>query len=347
MEGGREALPLLFLGGDLPHFKKNSLQSSPAPATSGSGGGAWAAAPPYQSPDYPSGGPSTPNNSRVPPQSSSNSSKLAVQDKGAKSSSSSQPLSQKQQMELLSPHNSELPKASSISSLRDALMATTSTASSSQQYSSYSSPRMGEHQASPMTPSTNLPVTPESGLVVSPQVSMTGAARQDSQLSSSGQSMDQDSSQPYSRQNSSRVKGDGSNPSQSVEDGSHVSPLHVESILGIKDDQPIDPPLSNSRRDAGGGTGSNVNSPHTQSPLGSMLTPNVVDGQSPVPTPGRPELLGFPAKSPSFRSTENQPSPLTEDGKTVSWPKNKKEGYLTCGVLCFSLSGSKDSHVTY
>jgi len=179
---------------------------------------------------------------------------------------------------------------------------------------------MGERQMSPMTPSANLPVTPDSNLVVSPQV---GAARQDSQLSSSSQSMDQDS-QHFSRQNSTvPVARSSTDSSVSKQSDERASPLHVESILGIKDDQPIDPPLSNSMRDAapgGGGSGSNINSPHTQSPMGGMLTPNVVvgmeDGQSPAP--GRPELLGFPAKSPSFRTTENQPSPLAEDGKSVS-----------------------------
>ncbi len=261
----------------------------------------------------------------------------------------SQPLSQKQQMDLLSPQNSELPKSSSLSSLRDHLLAgTTASASSSQQYASYSSPRMGggeqQHQASPLTPSTNLPMTPESGSVHSPRVnaapSMT-AARQDSQLSSSGQSMDQDS---YSRQNSSvavGVKGGVATPSQSEGDTSRGGiPLPVESILGIHDDPPLvgvqqsSPPLSNSLKGgaAGGGgaksDGSNLSSPRAiHSPLGGggggsggMLTPNVVvggvqDGRNPAP--GRPELLGFPARSPSFRS-ENQPSPLTEDVKMVS-----------------------------
>lgn len=216
-------------------------------------------------------------------------------------------------MDLLSPRNSELPKSSSISSLRDALLATTSIASSSQQHASYSSPRMAEHQLSP--------VTPESGpAMISPQVSVTGPTRQDSQLSASGQSEQDASQQSYSRQNSAvpGVKGDAPNTPHPAEGGgTRVSPLQVESILGIKGDQP---PLSNSIRE-GGGSGSKVNSPLTQSPLGGNVTPNVVagmqDGQSPAPV--RPELLGFPAKSPSFRSIENQPSPLTEDGKSVSY----------------------------
>ena len=185
-----------------------------------------------------------------------------------------------------------------------------------------------------MTPSTNIPITPESNAVISPRMNVVAASRQDSQLSSGGQSVDQELAQSYSRQNSvmSGVEGGGNNPSQPEEDSNRVSPLQVESILGIKNDQPIDPilvgvqqssPLSGSVRDGGGGgVGSALNSPHTQTPLGSALNPNIVvgmqDGRSPAP--GRPEILGFPARSPSFRSTgENQPSPLTEDGKTVSF----------------------------
>ena len=138
----------------------NPLQSSPAPATSGSGGGSWAG-PPYHGPDYPAGGPSTPNSSQGTPSSASNS-KLKEQDQGGSGKSgSSQSLAQKQ-ADLLSPHNAELRKTGSISSLRDALLATTASAApSTQQYGSYSSPRMVDHQASPVTPSTNLPTTPE------------------------------------------------------------------------------------------------------------------------------------------------------------------------------------------
>ena len=245
---------------------------------------------------------------------------------------------QKQQMDLLSPRNSELPKSSSISSLRDHLLAsTTASASSSQQYGSYSSPRMGggehQHQASPMTPSANLPMTPESGSVLSPQVNAaaTTPARKDSQLSSSSQSMDQET---YSRQNSSSMggtKGGVATPSQSEDDGGSNRtgiPPSVDSLLGIQDEAPLmgvqqSSPLSNSLRSGGGKSGgSNLSSPHTtQSPHGAgMLTPNVVvggsqDGRSPAPV--RPELLGFTARSPSFRS-ENQPSPLTEEAKMVS-----------------------------
>ena len=319
------------------------------------------------------------------PSPSSNSSKLKPKEKGTPKGVGgvgSQPLSQKQQMELLSPQNSELPKTSSISSLRDHLLAsTTASASSSQQYASYSSPRMGggdqQHQASPMTPSTNIPVTPESGSVLSPRVNaapavVAAATRQDSQLSSSGQSMDQDS---YSRQNSSLgtvgVKGGVSTPPQPEEDNSRGGiPLPVERILGIQDDHPIDPPLvqssppiSNSLRGGAGGGGSksgssNLSSPHaTHSPLGSgggsaggggMLTPNVVvggvqDGRSPAP--GRPELLGFPARSPSFRP-ENQPSPLTEDSKIVSvMSVNPKASVHVCSCL-YSFAGKKTEHVT-
>ena len=75
--------------------------------------------------------------------------------------------------------------------------------------------------------------------------------------------------------------------------------------------------MSNSLRD-GEGSRSNMNSPLTQSPAGSMLTPNVM-GEGRGMAAGRPDLLGFPVRSPSFRGGgEKQPSPLAEDGKTVS-----------------------------
>lgn len=214
---------------------------------------------------------------------------------------------------------------------------------------------MADHQPSPVTPEGSAlgGGGPGAAPGISPQISVTGPARQDSQLSStggggSGQGLEQQqqqqqdaASQQYSRQNSAvppGVKGDASQP-PSQEDRSRVSPLHVESILGIKDNQPIDPPLGNSLREGGGGggggVGSNVSSPHTQSPHGdaagggsgggggngAMLVPGGVaaaggqDRQSPAPGPGRPELLGFPAKSPSFRG---QPSPLAEESKSVS-----------------------------
>lgn len=304
------------------------MQSSPATGASGGGAGSWPPGPPYQgpSPDYPAGGPSTPNNSKSHTSSSSNS-KLKEQDKAPKETS----LSQKQ-VEILSPRNSELRKTGSISSLRDALLATTASSAPIQQYTSYSSPRMGDHQASPATPSTNLPMTPESSSVISPQISVTAATRQDSQLLCPGASQDGNRT-PYSRQNSavSRAKEDRSQP-PTEEDGGNRVPFQVENILGIKSDhsgagsaptgQPS-PPVSNSLRDSGGGEGpgSNVNSPHTESPLGSTLTPNVVLGaqEGRGPAPGRPDLLGFPARSPSFRGGDKQPSPLTEDGKTVSY----------------------------
>lgn len=341
-------------------------QSSPAP---GGGGGAWQG-PPYQSPEYPAGGSS--NSRGIAHSPSSNSSKLKSKEKGTPKGMqgggvASQPLSQKQQMELLSPQNSELPKSSSLSSLRDHLLAgtTASTSSSQQQYASYSSPRMGggdqQHQASPMTPSTNLPMTPESSSVLSPRVggasSVGAAARQDSQLSSSSQSMDQDS---YSRQNSSLgtegVKGGVS------------TPPHVDRMVSIQDDHSIDPPLvgvqqsspkvANSLRPRSKSGGSNLNSPHTtQSPLssgggggggGGMLTPpNVVvsgmqDGRNPAP--GRPELLGFPARSPSFHS-ENQPSPLTEDAKIVSHVKLKGSVSIFIIYSCLHFTGKNTDYV--
>ena len=284
-----------------------------APTSSASGGGAW------------HGPPSYPVRVDSPSSSVASSSKLKTQDKGGNPAGQGSSSTQKQQVDILSPQNSELRKTGSISSLRDALLATTAASSPAQQYPSYSSPRMADHQRSPMTPSSSLPTDAGPGMVISPQISVTGPARQDSQLSAGGQSMEQDESQQmYSRQNSAvagGVRGGAANTPHQSEEGSRVSPLQVESILGIKGDQPVDPSLSNSMREGGGG-GSNVNSPHTQSPHGGGsggipgVAQGIQDGKSPAP--GRPELLGFPAKSPSFRSMENQPSPLTEDGKTVS-----------------------------
>ena len=150
-------------------------------------------------------------------------------------------------------------------------------------------------------------------------------------------------SQSYSRQNSIMDGADSATnanpPSQAMREvRNRASPLHVESVLGIQNDQPVEvplvsnvqqsSPLSNSVRD-GGGTGSGMNSPHTQSPLGNTLNPNVVpglqDGRSPAA--GRPDFLGYHARSPSFRG-ENQPSPLTEDGKTVSYARNNNRSIL-------------------
>ena len=116
-------------------------------------------------------------------------------------------------------------------------------------------------------------------------------------------------------------------------DGSKTSePLLVENILGIRNDQPINPnhpplmggiqqspstsssPLANSIR--GGADGEGVSgSPHIASPLNPSVMTEMQDRRSPVP--GRPELLRFPVRSPSFRS-ESQLSPLTEDIKKVS-----------------------------
>lgn len=136
---------------------------------------------------------------------------------------------------------------------------------------------------------------------------------------------------PYSRQNSAIPGGKdahSNNPSQpsSEEDN---RPFKVDSILGLKGDRPADSgakqsssPMGNSLRD--GISEGGLNSPHTQSPMtGSLLTPSTggvgtqEGGQSPAP--GRPDLLGFPTRSPSFRGGDKQPSPLTEDGKTVSF----------------------------
>lgn len=283
--------------------------------------------------------------------------------------------SQKHQVDLSSPRNSELPKAQSISSLRDALLATTSITSPSQSYASYSSSRVRvgggvDQQTPPITPSGHLPMTPEPGSLISPHQMKKSLLRQESLLSSaSGQSlMDQElSAQSYSRQNSLMQQQQQHGGSSGREGGHHApatsnpaalplgggggggsggdgrktsEPMQVENILSIRNDQAINPnhpiasaplmrgiqqspstsssPLANSMR--GGGDGEGVlGSPHMASPLSGSLNPSVMaemqDRRSPVP--GRPELLHFPVRSPSFRG-ESQLSPLTEDSKKVS-----------------------------
>ena len=228
----------------------------------------------------------------------------------------------------------------------------------------------GEHQPSPLTPSSHHPMTPESGSLVSPPQpgSKKAALRQDSQLSSSSGHNMMDQEQSYSRQNSlahqqqgkpqpqatdgssSQEAGlgrtnasmnsalprtDGGDPGRTSKDN-----LQVEGLLGIKNDQLVNTmvpsprlggvqqssstsssPLANSAR-GGGLDGEGVlGSPHVESPRNATMNANVVsdmhDRQSPAPAPARPDLLGFPVRSPSFRG-ENQPSPLTEDTKNVS-----------------------------
>lgn len=204
-----------------------------------------------------------------------------------------------------------------------------------------------------MTPSTNLPMTPESNAGVSPRLAPSGATPTASAATAAATPAHPESStaggaagmegQSFSRQNSSLAGrggggGEGNSSPCPKRDRSQAN-LHVESILGIKDDQPINSPLvsavqassplGNSVKDGsggGGGGGSAANSPHLQSPLGGMLAPNVT-------APGRPDLLGFPVRSPSFRS-ESQPSPLTEDGKTVS---SLKLAGSTSSLLSFFL----------
>ncbi len=189
-----------------------SLLQSPAPPSSTSSSGL-----PYHSPEYRSPQPGTPNTSQASAaagssSSSSSSSRLKPQDTSSSlpSASTASSSSSQKNVDLSSPKNSELPKAPSISCLREALMATTSITPSGQPYPLYSSPRMrggavGGDQPSPLTPSSHHPVPQDSTSLLSPQSRKNAPVRQDSQLSSSSAHSVPDQEHqlpPYPMQNS-------------------------------------------------------------------------------------------------------------------------------------------------
>lgn len=163
----------------------------------------------------------------------------------------------------LSPHthfDNELKKQPSVSSLRDALLSTPISASQ-QQYAPYSPHVAGGH-SSPMTPSTNFPHTPDASTpaggssIMSPHLQQHYDDKDDSQLPSESDIIN-------------------SFAQQSTEEGGRpmrVSPFQVESILGIRNDKPIEV-------EANIGEGKSVNSQRGD----SMLSPQdkIPDGSQP------------------------------------------------------------------
>lgn len=212
----------------------------------------------------------------------------------------------------------QLTKQSSISSIRDALLATTPSSTSTQQQPMYSSPMIsGEQQlGSPMTPSANTSTTPDGTLsvhhpiaanVLSP--SANTVSRQDSQLSSSqGGSL--------SRQNSELKAvrpGVGDHQNNAAASESHVE--------GHKIDRERN----------------SIQSPTT--PMGSL----VGSGGEVVNTLqdgirgdlGRPDNLALAARSPSIQGNQSSPS-LTIYGKVSNYIHAYSRVYpfyfLTCSI---------------
>lgn len=135
------------------------------------------------------------------------------------------------QQQAMSPHahfDNELKKQPSVSSLRDALLSTPSSASQ-QQYAPYS-PRVPGGHPSPMTPSTNFPHTPDASTpaggssIMSPHMQQQYDDKNDGQLPSESELINSFA------------------PPSTDEEGRpiRVSPFQVESILGIRNDKPIE-----------------------------------------------------------------------------------------------------------
>ena len=235
-----------------------------------------------------------------------------------------------------------LQKQGSISSLRDALIANTPTAPTPQQqqqqhYASYNSPRLAsDHQPSPIaphTPDAQTPVGAGSGgsgggnAVMSPALAGVVAQHQDSL----GSGNDPELMRTFSRQNSEIPSKSGTNDTSQNNSSSRVSPFQVESILGIKNDKPIEPvsPMVgmqpspagtlqhqgsyaesvNSLRD--GSTG--LQSPHGPPMYGPGMVNSQQDGagQNTAPSGGRPDSLGFYGRG----GMETHSSPSLMEGK--------------------------------
>ena len=228
-----------------------------------------------------------------------------------------------------------LQKQGSISSLRDALIANTPSAPTPQQqqhYASYNSPRLAsDHQPSPIaphTPDAQTPVGAGSGgnAVMSPALAGV-VAHQDSL----GAGNDPELMRTFSRQNSEIPSKSGANDASQNNSSSRVSPFQVESILGIKNDKPIEPvsPMVgmqqspagalqhqgsyaesvNSLRD--GSTG--LQSPHGPPVYGPGMVNSHQDGagQNAASSGGRPDSLGFYGRS----GMETHSSPSLMEGK--------------------------------
>ena len=228
-----------------------------------------------------------------------------------------------------------LQKQGSISSLRDALIANTPTATApaQQQYVSYNSPRLSsDHQPSPVAPQTPDAHTPVGGgstgaggggnAVMSPTLAGV-VAHQDSL---GGGANDPELMRTFSQQNSEMAPSKGGTEASQNNTSNRVSPFQVESILGIKNNKPIEPvspivglqpsPVAlqhqgsfaesvNSLRD--GSTG--LQSPHA--PLYGPGIMNSQDGGGQNAAPGRPDSLGFYGRG----AMETRSSPSLLEGK--------------------------------
>lgn len=206
----------------------------------------------------------------------------------------------------LSPHthfDNELKKQPSVSSLRDALLSTPSSASQ-QQYAPYS-PRVAGGHPSPMTPSANFPHTPDASTpaggssIMSPHLQQRYDDKDDTQMPS-----ESDIINSFAQQTTE-------------EEGRpmRVSPFQVESILGIRNDKPIEVEASigetNSVKSQGGNS---MLSPQDRVQDGSqpshsnnvLPTNETVSKQKPDTLPGLP-----PTKVDSF------PSPNADDGTAL------------------------------
>ena len=233
-----------------------------------------------------------------------------------------------------------LQKQGSISSLRDALIANTPTAPAQQQqhYASYNSPRLSsDHQPSPVAPHTPDAATPvgaggPSSAVLSPalagvvahQDSLGGAANDPELVQFS-----QQNSEVSSKSGSGGVALANEASQNSSSGGSRVSPFQVESILGIKNNKPIEPvspmvgvqpstPVGTLQHQGSYGEGMNSlrdGSTGLQSPHPPLYGPGVVNSQDggQNATSGRPDSLGFYGRG----GLEAQASPSLLEGKVL------------------------------
>ena len=220
-----------------------------------------------------------------------------------------------------------LQKQGSISSLRDALIANTPSAPPQQQhYASYNSPRIpGDLQPSPVAPHTPDVPTPggSNTAVLSP--SLAGVVPHQDSL---GGASEPELMRTFSRQNSEMPSKSGGvlGNEGSQNSSSRVSPFQVESILGIKNNKPIEPvspmvgvqPSPVGALQHQGSFPESVNSlgdgnTGLQSPHGPPYGPGVVNSQDggQNTTSGRPDSLGFYGRG----AIETQSSPSLMEGK--------------------------------
>ena len=137
-------------------------------------------------------------------------------------------LSQQTALSPRGPLDSELKKQASVSSLRDALLSTPNSGSQ-QQYSAYSPQVPGGH-SSPMTPSATFPHTPDASTptggttIMSPHVQPHYEEKSDGHIPAEPE----------------LINSFAHNTAEEESRPLRVSPFQVESILGIRNDKPID-----------------------------------------------------------------------------------------------------------